>query len=73
MAFGKVAPDLSDIGARADEAYIRESIVDPLAVIAENCPCPGPDDEGMPLLYADTLTEEELDALVWYLTGLTGE
>ena len=43
VAFGKVGPDLSDIGARADEAYIRESIVDPPAVIAENCPggpCP---------------------------------
>ncbi len=78
VAFGKIGSDLSDIAAWADEAYIRESIVDPLAVIAENCPggpCPpGPDDEGhMPLSYADTLTEEELDAIVWYLMGLTGE
>jgi hypothetical protein len=27
----------------------------------------------MPTLYAQALTEEEIDALVWYLTGLTGE
>jgi mono/diheme cytochrome c family protein len=78
VAFGKVGPDLSDIGARANAADIRESIVAPQAVIAENCPggpCPsGPDDESrMPLSYADTLTEEEIDAIVWYLMGRTGE
>ena len=78
VAFGKIGPDLSDIGARADAASIRESIVDPLAVMVETCP-PGPcffkpdDDNGMSLTYAQTLTEEELDALVWYLTGLTGD
>ena len=80
VAFGKVGPDLSEIGARADAASIRESIVDPLAVIVETCPngkpCPTKlDDEfgGMYLTYAETLTEEEINALVWYLTGLTGE
>ena len=77
IAFGKVGPDLSDIGARADAAYIRESIVDPLAVIVDTCPngpCQvKPDTRGMYLTYAQTLTEEEIDALVWYLTGLTGE
>ena len=79
LAFGKEGPDLTNIGARADAAYIRESIVDPLAFIVENCPT-GPclfgvdtDAAGMPLTYAQTLTEEEIDALVWYLTGLTGE
>ena len=78
VAFGKVGPDLSDIGARADAAYIRESILDPLAVIVETCPT-GPcavkpnDDSGMYLTYAQTLTEEEINALVWYLMGLTGE
>ena len=78
VAFGKVGPDLSDIGARADAAYVRESIMDPQAVIVENCPdgpCPSdPDDSrSMPLTYAQTMTEEEMDALVWYLMGLTGE
>ncbi len=74
VAFGKVGPDLTNIGTRADAAYIRESIVDPQAVIAEICPN-GPciDSSEMPLTYAQTLTEEEIDALVGYLTGLTGE
>jgi hypothetical protein len=73
VAFGKVGPDLTNIATRADAAYIRESIMDPQAVIVENCPT-GPciPDEMSPL-YAQTLTEQEIDALVWYLTGLTGE
>ena len=74
VAFGKAGPDLTNIATRADAAYIRESIVDPQAVIVENCPsgpC-NPDDE-MSTLYAQTLTEEEIDALVWYLMGLTEE
>ncbi len=69
LAFGKVGPDLSDIGVRADAAYIRESILDPLAVIVETCPSGPCDPDEMPLTYDQTLTEEELDALVWYLTG----
>jgi mono/diheme cytochrome c family protein len=74
VAFGKVGPDLTNIGTRAHAAYIRESIVDPQAVIVENCPNgPCSPDDGMPTLYAQTLTEEEVDALVWYLMGLTGE
>ena len=38
-----VGPNLSNIGGRADAAYIRESILDPNAVIAAACPagpCP---------------------------------
>jgi mono/diheme cytochrome c family protein len=73
VAFGRVGPDLTNIGTRADAAYIRESIMDPQAVLAENCrdgPCTLAE---MPTVYAQTLTEDEIDALVWYLTGLTGE
>ena len=33
-----VGPSLWDIGARHDEAYIRQSILDPNAVIAEGFP-----------------------------------
>ncbi len=33
-----VGPNLSNIGGRADAAYIRESILDPYAVIAAACP-----------------------------------
>ena len=73
VAFGQVGPDLTNIATRADAAYIRESIVDPQAVIVENCPSGPCIRDAMPTLYPQTLTEEEIDALVWYLTGLTGE
>jgi cbb3-type cytochrome oxidase cytochrome c subunit len=73
VAFGRVGPDLTNIATRADAAYIRESIMDPQAVIVENCPSGPCVPDAMPTLYAQALTEEEIDALVWYLTGLTGE
>ncbi len=73
VAFGQVGPDLTNIATRADAAYIRESIMDPQAVIVENCPHGPCNPDAMPTLYAQALTEEEIDALVWYLTGLTGE
>ena len=73
VAFGKIGPDLTNIATRADAAYIRESIIDPRAVIVENCPSGPCLPDVMPTLYAQALTEEEIDALVWYLTGLTGE
>jgi mono/diheme cytochrome c family protein len=73
VAFGGVGPDLTNIATRADAAYIRESIMDPRAVIAENCPSGPCLPDAMSTLYAQTLTEEEVDAVVWYLLGLTGE
>lgn len=68
-----VGPDLSDIGARKDADYIRRSILEPNADIAEECPagpCPSP--SIMPPAGA-VLSQEELDLLVAYLTTLTGE
>ena len=73
VAFGKIGPDLTNIATRADAAYIRESIIDPRAVIVENCPSGPCLPDVMPTLYAQALTEVEIDALVGYLTGLTGE
>ena len=73
VAFSQKGPDLTNIATRADAAYIRESIIDPRAVIVENCPSGPCLPDVMPTLYAQALTEEEIDALVWYLTGLTGE
>ncbi len=69
-AVGQVGPDLSHIGARADAAYIRESILDPGAVTASGCPggaCP----EGlMPPMFGIIMSTEEVDTLVAYLVGL---
>ena len=73
VSFGKIGPDLTNIATRADAAYVRESIVDPRAVIAENCPSGPCLPEGMPALIGQALTEEEIDALGWYLMGLTEE
>ena len=69
-ARGEVGPDLSHIGARADAAYIRESILDPGAVTATGCPG-GPCPAGlMPPMFGIIMSPEQVDALVAYLAGL---
>ena len=80
-AVGAVGPDLSDIGATAGtridgytaEEYLRESITNPNAFIAPECPAgdcfPG---VMLPNL-ADILTEEEIDMLIDYLLTLDGQ
>ena len=67
-----VGPNLSNIGGRADAAYIRESIIDPNAVIAAACPA-GPCPSGvMPQTVGLFLSKDELDVLVEYLSSLAG-
>ena len=51
-----------------DAAFIRESIAKPDAVIA-----PGYQGGIMPENYGDTLSPDELDALVTYLTKVAGK
>ncbi len=59
-----VGPPLTDVGERLSAAEIRQSIVDPNAVIAEGFQA------GLMLQnFADTLTSEELNQLVSYLSG----
>jgi cytochrome c oxidase subunit 2 len=66
----QVGPDLDDLSADAEKAgkplpeFIRESIVDPAAYVAEGYQ-PGV----MPTTFGDTLKPEQLDALVTYLGG----
>lgn len=80
-ATGLVGPDLSQIGADAATrkpgtdaaAYIRESIVDPEAFIAPQCPN-GPCPSGVMLPnFAARLAPAEIDLMVTYLSGLTGD
>lgn len=66
-ATGTLGPDLSDIGAREDKAYIRESIVNPNATIAE-----GYTDLMTPFGFDQKFTEEELNNLVSFLASLKG-
>ncbi len=61
----EVGPGLDDLSAAAGaelEEYVRQSIVDPNAVVAE-----GYQPDVMPDTYENTLTEEQLDGLVQYL------
>ena len=69
-ARGQIGPDLSHIGGRADAAYIRESIIDPNAIIASGCPAFDCQPGVMPPTLGAAMTSEELDALVGYLASL---
>jgi cytochrome c oxidase subunit 2 len=63
---GGTGPDLDEGLAGEDEAFIRESIVDPSAEVAQ-----GFADGIMPPNFGDTLQPAELDALVKYLAEVT--
>ncbi len=62
---GELGPDLTTIGATWDKDYLRRSILDPNADIAE-----GFDPELMPEDYGEQLYAAELEMLVDYLAGL---
>lgn len=80
---GVVGPDLTAIGdeagARAQEvgaadaaAYLHESIVDPNAFVAPECPT-GPCPPGtMPANFGKILTDEQINALVQFLLSQKG-
>jgi cytochrome c oxidase subunit 2 len=59
---GGVGPDLGTVLKGKDEAFIRESIVNPNAEIA-----PGFDKDIMPQNFSKLLSKPEIDALVKYL------
>lgn len=64
----QTGPDLDEALAGEDEAAIRQGIVAPDAEIAE-----GFQAGVMPKNYGDTLSDEELDALVSYLSEVAGK
>jgi mono/diheme cytochrome c family protein len=64
---GGVGPSFNEVGSRLSVDEITQSIVEPNAVIAENCPG-GPCPEGvMPQNFGDRLTEDQIQALAEYL------
>jgi len=70
-ATGAVGPDLSTVGERLTADEIRQSILDPNAVIAEACPtgpCPNP--SAMPPNFGDRLTGKQLEIVVNFLASL---
>jgi len=78
-AAGLIGPDLSTIGAVMPPDEIRQSILDPDAVLAEECPAKdengnpvsGPCQAGvMPKDYGQKLSAGQLETLVLYLSEL---
>ncbi|MEQ8673986.1 MAG: c-type cytochrome [Aggregatilineales bacterium] len=63
----EVGPNLTGIGRRVDDAYLRESIVNPNAVIATACP-EGPCEANAMPNFGNVLDEEQVTALVTYLS-----
>ncbi|MEE9260568.1 MAG: cytochrome ubiquinol oxidase subunit I [Candidatus Scalindua sediminis] len=63
----ELAPNLFDIGTRADIRGIRESIIDPAARVIEGYQIPMPTD------YEKELTVKEFNDLVAYLQSLKGD
>lgn len=61
---GAVGPALDNIGAQGAD-YVRESIVDPNAVIADGYP-----GGIMPQTFGDAIPADQLDQIVEYLSGL---
>ena len=63
----EVGPDLDTVLVGADEEFVRESIIDPNAEIAE-----GYQPNVMPGDYEQRLSDAELDALVQFLLDSVG-
>lgn len=69
QATGQLGPDLTGIGAQGAD-YIRQSIVEPNAVLAEQCPTGPCEADVMPQNFGELLTPEQIDAIVEYLVSL---
>ena len=70
-AAGTVGPDLSQVGMHLSPDDIRQSILDPNAVIAEDCPtgpCTSP--SVMPPNFGERFTARQLETLVNFLAAL---
>jgi cytochrome c oxidase subunit II len=67
-AKGQVGPDLDKVLKGKDAAFIKESILDPNKVIA-----PGYQPNVMPPNFGDTLSPQQVDALVKYLSTVTNK
>jgi cytochrome c oxidase subunit 2 len=64
---GTTGPNLDEVVPGLDEAQLREAITDPDAEVAEGF------SPGLMPRYGESLSEEQVDALVEYLTEVSGE
>jgi cytochrome c2 len=75
-AAGKIGPDLSSVGARLTADEIRQSLLDPNASIADECPTPegslGPcaSPSVMPPNFGERFTGGQLEMVVTFLASL---
>ncbi len=60
-----VGPSIAGVGSRLSAEEIRESILDPNAVLVEGFPA-----DTMPPVWEDELTDEQVDQLVAYMLTL---
>lgn len=86
-AVGAIGPDLSSIStvaqthitdsayagkAKTAQEYILESVIDPEAFVAQECPTGVCQPGLMPATLKETLTEDEINLIVGYLSTLPG-
>jgi cytochrome c oxidase subunit II len=64
---GTTGPNLDDVVPDLSDAEVRESIVDPDAEVTEGF------QGGLMPRYGDSLSEEQVDALVKYLKEVAGQ
>ena len=69
LTTGAVGPNLTQIGGRADAAAIRQSILDPNAVMAAACPSGTCPPNVMPQTFGTLLSSAEIDGLVDFLAA----
>jgi cytochrome c2 len=69
-AAGVVGPNLSQVGARLTPDEIRESILTPNAVIAEDCPATPCPEGVMPQDFGNKLSAMQLETVVTFLSEL---
>ena len=69
---GQIGPELTTVYVERGEEHVRESILNPNAVITPTCPT-GPCPAGvMPQNFGEQLTEDELNSIVSYLSETAG-
>lgn len=67
-SIGGVGPNLTQVGGRRTVDEIKQSIMDPNAVIAEACPAGPCPSNVMPQNFAQRLKPEQIDALAQFLS-----
>jgi cytochrome c oxidase subunit 2 len=68
---GGIGPELTNIYAEKGPDYILESILNPNAVIATTCPTGACPSGVMPQNFGETLTEDDLNAIIEYLKAVS--